>query len=261
MNKIGEKLEIGFKDLNLIIKGINQGELVIVGGRPGMGKTAFALSMMLKNDIQDKNNIVYFSLELSYSQVLQKLKLIDIETHINELEKGKLFAKEIELMNIDACGFIFISELENKIIKYVSEKRVELIIIDYLQLITVEDGKSKRNNYQKNSIVIEQLMKLSIELGISIIILSQLSRNCDLRFDWERRPCLTDLTMSKKYIDKILLLFRPEYYKMTNWDDEEAALTFDQAEIIVAKNNNGNLGSARLHFISYLGKFENLTQN
>jgi hypothetical protein len=76
--------------------------------------------MMLKNDIQDKNDIVYFSLELSYSQVIQKLKLIDSEIHINESRKGNLSAKEIELMNIDACGFVFISELENKIIKYVS---------------------------------------------------------------------------------------------------------------------------------------------
>jgi replicative DNA helicase len=136
-----------------------------------------------------------------------------------------------------------------------------LIFIDYLQLITVEDEKTKRNNYQKNSSIIEQLKKLSIELGISIIILSQLSRNCELRTDWERRPCLIDLNMSNKYIDKTLLLFRPEYYKMTKWDDEEAELTFEQAEIIVAKNNNGNLSSARLHFISCLGKFKNLIEN
>jgi replicative DNA helicase len=80
-----------------------------------MGKTAFALSMMLKNDIQDKKNIVYFSLELSYSQVIQKLTFIDIGIQINELWKGKLSAKEIKLMNIDDCGFMFISELENKI--------------------------------------------------------------------------------------------------------------------------------------------------
>jgi replicative DNA helicase len=198
---------------------------------------------------------------LSYSQVIQKLTFIDTGIQINELRKGKLSAKEIDQMNIDDCGFMFISELENKIKRYVSEKKVELIIIDYLQLITVEDGKTKRNNYQKKSYIIKQLKKVSIELGISIIVLSQLSRNCELRFNWERRPCLTDLTMSKKYIDKTLLLFRPEYYKMTKWDDEKAALTFEQAEIIVAKKNNGNLGSARLHFTSCLGKFENLIQN
>ena len=94
---MNNKIKTGFIDIDHITNDIKQDELIIVGGRPGMGKTAFALSMILNNEIQAKKNIVYFSLELSYSQVFQKLTFIDTGIQINELRKGKLSAKEIEV--------------------------------------------------------------------------------------------------------------------------------------------------------------------
>ena len=144
-----------------------------------------------------------------------------------------------------------------------SQHGIKLIIVDYLQLMTAGGSGSKGmgNREQEISTISRNLKALAKELEIPVIALSQLSRAVETRSTTSKRPLLSDLRESgaiEQDADIVSFIYRPEYYKLDEWDDEEASPTAGQAEFIIAKHRNGSLENIRLKFIGNLGKFDNL---
>ncbi|MGB0949196.1 MAG: replicative DNA helicase [Marinirhabdus sp.] len=141
-----------------------------------------------------------------------------------------------------------------------SQHGIKLVIVDYLQLMTAGAGHKAGNREQEISTISRNLKALAKELGVPVIALSQLSRAVETR-GGSKRPLLSDLRESgaiEQDADIVSFIYRPEYYKIEEWDDEERSPTEGQAEFIVAKHRNGGLGEIRLKFIGHLGRFENL---
>ena len=144
-----------------------------------------------------------------------------------------------------------------------SQHGIKLIIVDYLQLMTAggSNGKGGGNREQEISTISRNLKALAKELNIPVIALSQLSRQVENRPSGSKRPLLSDLRESgaiEQDADIVSFIYRPEYYKIEEWDDEDASPTQGQAEFIIAKHRNGSLENIRLKFIGNLGKFDNL---
>jgi replicative DNA helicase len=153
-----------------------------------------------------------------------------------------------------------IFDLRAKARRLSSQYGVKLIVLDYLQLMTVGSSQKTGNREQEISTISRNLKALAKELEIPIIALSQLSRAVELR-GGTKRPILSDLRESgaiEQDADIVSFLYRPEYYKIDEWDDEERSPAAGQAEFIIAKHRNGGLDSIRLKFIGALGKFDNL---
>jgi len=260
----------GFKKLDELTYGWQPGELIIIGGRPGMGKTAFALSMIRNIAVQFNQAVAVFSLGKSSVQIITRM--ISSETGIpsGKLRKGNLEPYEWEMLNmkldnlsnspiyIDDTSSLSIADLKTKVSKLVTQQNVKLIIIDYLQLMTNNDLTTNRE--EEIASISRNLKILAKELNISIITLSQLSRDIELR-GGSKRPMLSDLLRSgaiEQNADIVMFLYRPDYYGFTEWDDEEHTPCEGQAELMVAKHKNGGLDNIRLKFTGYLAKFSNL---
>jgi replicative DNA helicase len=141
-----------------------------------------------------------------------------------------------------------------------SQHGIKLIVIDYLQLMTAGGGQKGGNREQEISMISRNLKALAKELSVPVIALSQLSRAVETR-GGSKRPLLSDLRESgaiEQDADIVSFIYRPEYYKIDEWDDEERTPTEGQAEFIIAKHRNGGLDNIRLKFIGHLGKFDNL---
>ncbi|WGH25837.1 MAG: replicative DNA helicase [Candidatus Shikimatogenerans bostrichidophilus] len=278
INKIKENLlnknlfyiKSGFKDLDNIILGLQKSDLIIIASRPGMGKTSFALSLAI-NIIKKKIPIGYFSLEMSYIQIISRL--ITFETNIS-YEKFKtsnltkqefnIFKKKIKYIKkyplfIDDSPYLSIVDLKNKCRKLVYKYNVKIIIIDYLQLINVSNSNFKNyNREQEISTISRNIKYIAKEFKIPIIAISQLSRAVEFR-GGNKRPLLSDLRESgaiEQDADIVLLLYRPEYYGFKYWDDNYS-LCSGEAEIIIAKHRNGRLGNIKLKFIKKKAIFKN----
>ena len=238
-----------------------------------MGKTAFTLSMARNISVENNMPVAFFSLEMSAIQLITRL--ISSETGLNseKLRTGKLEKFEWELLNvkvtnlenaplyIDDTPSLSIFELRAKARRLSSQFGIKLIVVDYLQLMTLGSSQKSGNREQEISTISRNLKALAKELDIPIIALSQLSRAVELR-GGTKRPILSDLRESgaiEQDADIVSFLYRPEYYKIDEWDDEERSPALGQAEFIVAKHRNGGLSSIKLKFINSLGKFENLS--
>ena len=228
-----------------------------------------ARNMSVENNIP----VAFFSLEMSSIQLITRL--ISSETGLNseKLRTGKLEKFEWEQLNvkvsnlenaplyIDDTPSLSIFELRAKARRLSSQYGIKLIVLDYLQLMTLGSSQKSGNREQEISTISRNLKALAKELDIPIIALSQLSRAVELR-GGVKRPILSDLRESgaiEQDADIVSFLYRPEYYKMDEWDDEDHSSALGQAEFIVAKHRNGALNSIKLKFISSLGKFENLS--
>ena len=263
----------GFFEIDKLTSGWQPSDLIIIAARPGMGKTAFTLSMARNMSVENNIPVAFFSLEMSSIQLITRL--ISSETGLNseKLRTGKLEKFEWEQLNvkvsnlenaplyIDDTPSLSIFELRAKARRLSSQYGIKLIVLDYLQLMTLGSSQKSGNREQEISTISRNLKALAKELDIPIIALSQLSRAVELR-GGVKRPILSDLRESgaiEQDADIVSFLYRPEYYKMDEWDDEDHSSALGQAEFIVAKHRNGGLNSIKLKFISSLGKFENLS--
>jgi replicative DNA helicase len=262
----------GFDKLDKLTSGWQPSDLIIIAARPGMGKTALTLSMARNIAVGHNMPVAFFSLEMSAVQLItrlissetglssEKLRTGNLETHeweqlnvkVKDLEKAPLF--------IDDTPSLSIFDLRAKARRLASQHGIKMIMVDYLQLMTAGSSVKGGNREQEISMISRNLKALAKELAIPVIALSQLSRAVETR-GGSKRPLLSDLRESgaiEQDADIVSFIYRPEYYKIDEWDDEERSPTGGQGEFIVAKHRNGGLESIRLKFVGHLGKFDNL---
>jgi len=262
----------GFNKLDKLTSGWQPSDLIIVAARPGMGKTALTLSMARNMAVDGGHAVAFFSCEMSSVQLITRLISSETGLSSEKLRTGKLEKHEWEQLNvkvkalekaplfIDDTPSLSIFDLRAKARRLASQHDIKIIIIDYLQLMTAGGTGKGGNREQEISTISRNLKALAKELNIPVIALSQLSRAVETR-GGSKRPILSDLRESgaiEQDADIVSFIFRPEYYKIDEWDDEERSPTQGQAEFIVAKHRNGGLESIRLKFIGNLGKFDNL---
>ena len=262
----------GFDKLDKLTSGWQDSDLIIIASRPGMGKTALALSMARNIAVNRNIPVAFFSLEMASVQLITRLISSETGLSSEKLRSGRLEKHEWEQLNvkvkslekaplyIDDSPSLSIFDLRAKARRLVSQHGIKLIFIDYLQLMTTGGGIKGGNREQEISTISRNLKSLAKELSIPVIALSQLSRAVETR-GGSKRPLLSDLRESgaiEQDADIVSFIYRPEYYKIDEWDDEERTPTQGQAEFIVAKHRNGGLGTIRMKFISHLGQFDNL---
>ncbi len=264
----------GFEKLDKITSGWQPSDLIIIAARPGMGKTAFVLSMARNIAIDFHHPVALFSLEMSSVQLITRLISSETGLSSEKLRTGKLEKHEWEQLSIkvkdlekaplfiDDTPSLSIFDLRAKARRLSSQHGIKLIIVDYLQLMTAgSTGKGGGGNREQEiSTISRNLKALAKELNVPVIALSQLSRAVETR-GASKRPLLSDLRESgaiEQDADIVSFIYRPEYYKIDEWDDDEHSPTEGQAEFIIAKHRNGSLENIRLKFIGSLGKFDNL---
>ncbi len=266
-------LPTGFHKLDGLTSGWQPSDLIIIAARPGMGKTAFVLSMARNIAIDANRGVAFFSLEMSSVQLITRLISSETGLSSEKLRTGKLEQHEWEQLNvkvkdlekaplfIDDSPSLSIFDLRAKARRLKSQYDIQLIVIDYLQLMTAGgNNKGGGNREQEISTISRNLKGLAKELDIPVIALSQLSRAVETRGS-SKRPLLSDLRESgaiEQDADIVSFIYRPEYYKIDVWDDDEQSPTEGQAEFIVAKHRNGGLDNIRLKFLGKFGKFDNL---
>lgn len=267
----------GFSALDKETGGWQNSDLIIIAARPAMGKTAFILSMARNICVDHNIPMALFSLEMASVQLITRM--ISSETGISseKLRKGqmadeewqRLFTNVSALENaplyIDETPSLSIFDFRAKCRRLVMQHGVKIIMVDYLQLMTANSGKSAGNREQEIAMISRSLKAIAKELNVPVIALSQLSRSVETRPG--KRPMLSDLRESgaiEQDADIVSFIFRPEYYKIAVWDnDEEGAETSteNQAEIIIAKHRNGATADVRLAFHKNIGKFADLGTN
>ena len=250
-------LTTGFKDLDAKTSGLQRSDLIIVAARPSMGKTAFVLNVAQQSAIKAKANVLIFSLEMSREQLGQRLLSIESNVELSKIKSGDLSRDDWESLNIgidrlantniyiDDTPGISSLEMKNKCRRLKAEKGLDLIIVDYLQLMT-SDGRSE-GRQQEVSTLSRQLKQLAREMDCPTIVLSQLSRAVEQRQD--HKPQLSDLRESgaiEQDADVVMFLYRDEYY------NPESTEKPNTCEIIIAKQRNGPTGSVDL---TWLGKY------
>ena len=262
----------GFRDVDRVTSGWQNSDLVILAARPGMGKTAFVLSMARNIAIAHKVPVAVFSLEMSSVQLITRM--ISSETGIGaeKLRRGNLDATEWAQLTskvktlqdapifIDDTPGLSIFDLRAKCRRLVSQHQIGIIIIDYLQLMTAGNSKSGGNREQEISSISRALKSIAKELDIPVIALSQLSRAVETR-GGSKRPLLSDLRESgaiEQDADIVSFIYRPEYYGIHEWDDDSGVPADGQAELIIAKHRNGSLENVRLRFEASMARFSNL---
>jgi replicative DNA helicase len=265
-------ISTGFEKLDRLTSGWQPSDLIIVAARPGMGKTALALSMARNVSVQKKIPVAFFSLEMSSVQLITRLISSETGLSSDKLRTGKLADHEWQQLNIkvsdlesaplyiDDSAALTIFELRAKARRLASSHGIKLIIIDYLQLMNLGSSNKAGNREQEISTISRNLKALAKELNIPVIALSQLSRAVETR-GGTKRPILSDLRESgaiEQDADIVSFLYRPEYYGITEWDDDMKTPSEGQGEFIVAKHRNGALDSIKLKFIANLGKFEDI---
>ncbi len=261
----------GFKELDKITSGWQKSDLIIIAARPAMGKTAFVLSMAKNMAVNYKRPVAMFSLEMSNVQLVNRLIMNVCEIEGDKIKNGKFTNQEWNQLEhkvnelqgapiyVDDTPSLSVFELRSKARKLVREKKVELIIIDYLQLMNAT-GMNFGSREQEISIISRNLKALAKELDIPIIALSQLNRNVESRTGVEgKTPQLSDLRESgaiEQDADMVCFIHRPEYYHLYN-DEKTGKDLRGLGQIIVAKHRNGATDSIWLRFRNKFAKFQN----
>ncbi len=260
----------GFTSLDRVTSGWQKSDLVIVAARPGMGKTAFALTMARNVAIEHNTPIGFFSLEMSAEQLVNRLIASEAELGASKLRKGDLADHEMVQLHekikhlseapifIDDTPGLSIFELRAKARRLVKNHSVGIIIIDYLQLMSA--GGNSGNREQEISTISRSLKGIAKELKIPVIALSQVNRGVESRTGvGSKRPMLSDLRESgaiEQDADIVTFIYRPEYYKIYEWDNGDDSR--GQSEVIIAKHRNGSLKNVRLKFTGEFAKFSDL---
>ena len=249
----------GFKDLNKKINGLQRTDLILLAARPAMGKTAFSLNLVQNAALKGDASVAVFSLEMSKEQLVQRMLSAQSNVELSKIKTGTLgesdWPRIIDGMAVLSEAKIFIddtpgikiSEIRSKCRRLKMEKGLDLILIDYLQLM---EGEGKNENRQQEIAKISRSLKiLAKELDCPVVALSQLSRSPELRKD--HRPILSDLRESgsiEQDADIVMFLYRDEYYH----DDSEKK---NIGEVIVAKNRHGETGNVELVWFGQVQKF------
>jgi replicative DNA helicase len=259
----------GFTALDKMTSGWQPSDLIILAARPAMGKTAFALTLCRNAAVEFKKGIAIFSLEMSSLQLVTRLISAESEISAGKLKNGNLRYDELAQIHtkisglteapifIDDTPAISVFELRAKARRLKAQHDIQLLVVDYLQLMTA-GGEGKGNREQEISTISRSLKSIAKELNIPVIALSQLSRAVESR-GGDRRPQLSDLRESgsiEQDADMVLFINRPEYYGLT--EDEAGNSTLGIANIIIAKHRNGSVGDVQLKFTAELAKFGNL---
>ncbi len=270
VNRLAEQLEkrdgeaitglpTGFTQLDEYLGGFQAGDLIIIAGRPSMGKTALGLSIAQRNALHDHRPVVFYSMEMSTAQLAQRLVCSHTGIDSQRLRRHQISEQEHRRL-LDACAAfeqapLFIDdtpgmtamELRSKARRLKQKTDLQAIYVDYMQLMHVPKSESRQVEI---STISRSLKSLGRELNIPIIALAQLNRMAEGRQD--KRPLMSDLRESgaiEQDADVIMLIHREEYYKP---EDESVR---NQAEIIIAKQRNGPTGIVTLHFDRKLTKF------
>ncbi|MBQ7658815.1 MAG: replicative DNA helicase [Butyrivibrio sp.] len=254
----------GFTDLDYDTAGFQPSDLILIAARPSMGKTAFVLNIAEHMAFHDDKCVAIFSLEMSKEQLVNRL--MSMESHVdsqhirtgnmsdmdweNLIESADVIGKS--RLIIDDTPGISIQELRSKCRKYKMEFGLQVIMIDYLQLMTGGTGRSSESRQQEISDISRALKALARELNVPVVALSQLSRAVEQRPD--HRPMLSDLRESgaiEQDADMVMFIYRDDYY---NKDTEKKGV----ADIIIAKQRNGPIGTVELMWLPQFTKFANL---
>ncbi|MBL7904818.1 MAG: replicative DNA helicase [Bacteroidales bacterium] len=256
----------GFTELDRVTAGWQPSDLIIIAARPGMGKTAFVLTIARNAAVDFKHPIAVFSLEMSSIQLVTRLISAEAQLPGDKLRKGNLENYEWEQLNarintlisaplfIDDTPSLSIFELRAKCRRLKAQHNIQMVIIDYIQLMSAGMDRNSGNREQEISTISRSLKSLAKELNIPVIALSQLNRSVENRPN--KKPLLSDLRESgaiEQDADMVLFIYRPEYYNQNQ--DESGASLLGHAEISIAKHRNGALKDIPLRFISKYAKF------
>jgi len=260
----------GFTGLDRLTAGWQKSDLVVIAARPGMGKTAFALSL-IRNAAINGSPVAMFSLEMSSVQLATRLISSETEISGEKLKKGDLREDEWKQLNtkiktledapiyIDDTPALSVFELRAKCRRLKEQHKIEMVVIDYIQLMRA--GENTGNREQEISTISRSLKALAKELNIPVLVLSQLNRSVETR-GGDKKPLLSDLRESgaiEQDADMVLFIYRPEYYNIV--DDENGMDLRGKGEIIIAKHRNGSLDSVYLNFIGQYIKFTDIISN
>jgi replicative DNA helicase len=281
----------GFLDLDKYLGGLHPSDLLILAGRPSMGKTALATNIafnaaqVFADTQKDGANVAFFSLEMSAEQLASRILSSESKISSDKIRRGDIRAEDFPLfvdvsrrisnigLFIDDTPALSITSLRNRARRLKRQHNINLIVIDYLQLL--EAGGSKRggdNRVQEISEITRALKGLAKELNVPVLALSQLSRAVEQRDD--KRPQLADLRESgsiEQDADVVMFVFREEYYearkeppegteKHVEWQ-RRMETVYNQAEVIIAKQRHGPVGTLKLYFDGRLTRFGNLSEN
>ena len=253
----------GFIDLDYRTSGMQKSDLVLVAARPSMGKTAFVLNMAQYMAFECNKTVAIFSLEMSSEQLVNRLLAMEARIDAQKLRNGSLEDKDWESL-LESAGTVAksnliiddrassLAEIRSKCRKFKLEHNLDIVIIDYLQLMSSGGGRSSDSRQQEISDISRGLKRMARELDVPVVALSQLSRAVEQRPD--HRPMLSDLRESgaiEQDADVVMFLYRDEYY------NKESELK-GTAEVIIAKQRNGPIGTVTLAWLPQFTKFANI---
>lgn len=270
-------LSTGYDNLDSLIGGLKPGELTVLAARPAMGKSAFALNVIQNVIDKYKKDVLLFSLEMSSESIFKRQIALKDNILLNHLNNNQLFSEDIEKLyfhikngndnlKIDDYSANNMSSIKAISSRLASKGNLGLIVIDYLQLIETSHSENRQVAVAEIS---RNLKRLSKDLNVPVIALSQLSRGVEQRQD--KRPMLSDIRESgaiEQDADIVAFLYRDNYYQREEEDEDDFGndvYNYDEesniAEVIVAKNRSGKTGTAMLNFVEEYGKFNNSDNN
>ena len=262
-------LGTGFQELDRLTGGLQPAEMTVFAGRPSMGKTALAMNIAERIAIDLKKPVAFFSLEMSADTLIERLLCSRAKIDIQKLRDGFLRERDFAALTwtasqladsplyIDDSASLSIAELRARARRIKSRHDVQLLVIDYLQLLRAVSRKAQENRQIEISEISAGIKALAKELKIPVIVLAQLNRQPEARLKEGGRPRLSDLRESgsiEQDADVVGLLYRAECYET---DEEARVEKAGQAELILAKHRNGPTGEVPLIFLRQFTRFEN----
>lgn len=276
MQGMGQNVSVptGFSTLDSVLHGFSRGDLVILAARPSMGKTAFALNIALNiagryEKEEEKRTVALFSLEMGADQLVSRMICSEGMIESEKIRSGHMNQEDLEKLEvavgflnkkniyIDDSAFIKVNEVKAKCKALKNDVGLDLVIIDYLQLL--QGSKKTDNRQQEVSEISRSLKQMARELECPVIALSQLSRSVESRQD--KRPMMSDLRESgsiEQDADIVSFLYRDDYYNREENDEEGQKVENNGVttiEVIIAKHRNGSTGTAELAFLKKYNKF------
>lgn len=266
-------VKTGYTDLDRVTNGFQRGDLIILAARPAMGKTAFALNLALNASFYNSGAIAIFSLEMPAEALMKRILSAKSAVESSKLRSGNIRDDEFNKLNeaanelmatklfVDDSSNVKISEVFSKCRKLRSEHGLDLVVIDYLQLISGSGRSSGDNRQQEISEISRSLKGLAREMECPVIALSQLSRSVETRPD--KHPMLSDLRESgaiEQDADIVMFLYRDEYYNKDENSQEDAETT-NTTDVDITKHRNGATGRIQLAFQKNISAFYNIAHS
>ncbi len=266
----------GFAGLDEFLNGFQRSDLIIIAGRPSMGKTSLALNIARNAAVEHRATVALFSLEMSRDSLVTRLVSSESGVNARRIRFGEHKTEDEEKKVMDATGvlseapiyvddtpMIRMAEMRSKALRLNYERGIDLVILDYLQLMQGEGGSRGENRVQEISFISRSLKALSREINAPVLAVSQLSRAVEWRASHE--PQLSDLRESgsiEQDADVVLFIYRDEYYYKSEEEwiaaHPDREYPREEADVIIAKHRNGPTGRIKLRFRHYLAKFETL---